>query len=286
MALPKRLNHRGNSERAGTRQMKRVIFLSVEGNLTEEQYLELVNKYREELGIEAAVKIHVLQRTDTKSATEQIMELLENYIELRNNPNFADEVRALELKGYEDEVILRYLEDPSAISEKERRRLEAMLREEKLDLVYWQFLNKYQGENDVFGVILDRDCKSHTSEQIKQVFERCDEKGYRCFFTNPCIEFWLLLHVADVKKEYSDELDMIRKNPVDAQKNTYVSNLLHDKIGIRKKIQEKSFKKYFLPNIDNAIKQVNDDFCINRDGLLDELGSNMGELFELLREKI
>lgn len=31
MALPKRLNHRGNSERAETRQMKRVIFLSVEG---------------------------------------------------------------------------------------------------------------------------------------------------------------------------------------------------------------------------------------------------------------
>lgn len=285
MALPKRLNHRGNSERTETRQMKRVVFLSVEGTVTEEQYLNEVNRFREELGIEAAVKIHVLHRTDTLSATEQVMELLENYVELRNNPNFTDEVKDLALQGYDGESISQYLESPMEFPDKERRRLEAILREEKLDLIYLAFLTKYRGENDVFGVVLDRDCRSHTREQLKRVFERCDEKGYHCFFTNPCIEFWLLLHVVDVKNECSNGLDKILQNPLDAQKNSYVSNLLHDETGIRKKIQEKSFKKYFLPNVDKAIERANNDFCVDRDALLDDLGSNMGRLFELLREK-
>ena len=40
----------------------RIVFLSVEGNKTERQYFEYIEKYRDKLGIKTAVHIHPLQR--------------------------------------------------------------------------------------------------------------------------------------------------------------------------------------------------------------------------------
>lgn len=61
------------------------IFLSVEGNATEKEYFDGVSKYREKIGINAEVDVEVLRRgkKDTNSAPQQVIELLEEYIRLR-----------------------------------------------------------------------------------------------------------------------------------------------------------------------------------------------------------
>ncbi|WP_420315134.1 RloB domain-containing protein [Dorea formicigenerans] len=74
--------------------------------------------------------------------------------------------------------------------------------------------------------------------------------------TNPCIEFWQLLHVSDVVSEYSEVLDDILENKLDEKGNSFVSNLLYEKTGQRKAIQLKTFEKYYLPNIDLAIERA------------------------------
>ena len=104
-----------------------------------------------------------------------------------------------------------------------------------------------------------------------------------CYITNPCIEFWQLLHVSDVATEYSELLEDILQNKKDANDNTFVSNLLYEKTGERKSIQAKSFKKYYLPNVDLAIERAKG--FASGDRLLEELGSNLGELIGLLRKK-
>lgn len=277
MSIPHRLNAGNRFERPETQSIKRVVFLSVEGEVTERRYFEFVRESRETLGIKS-----VLRRGDSSSSPEKVVELLENYLEVRNNNDFLAEVDKLELKHYDKEFIHKYLEAPDTIDVKEKRQFEGFLKEEQLDLTYLLFLNKFKGsdngENDVFGIVIDRDAGNHSPENMARIFDECDEKGYRCFLTNPRFEFWLLLHVADVKSEYPDELEKM----LDFNDETVDKHLL-EKTGGGKKIQRKTFDTYFLPNIDTAIERAN-GLCTSRNELLDQLGSTLGELFELLRE--
>ena len=282
MSIPHRLNAGNRFERPETQSIKRVVFLSVEGEVTERRYFEFVRESRETLGIKSVVEIHVLRRGDSSSSPEKVVELLENYLEVRNNNDFLAEVDKLELKHYDKEFIHKYLEAPDTIDVKEKRQFEGFLKEEQLDLIYLLFLNKFKGsdngENDVFGIVIDRDAGNHSPENMARIFDECDEKGYRCFLTNPRFEFWLLLHVADVKSEYPDELEkMLNFNDETVDKH------LLEKTGGGKKIQRKTFDTYFLPNIDTAIERAN-GLCTSRNKLLDQLGSTLGKLFELLRE--
>lgn len=282
MSIPHRLNAGNRFERPETQSIKRVVFLSVEGEVTERRYFEFVRESRETLGIKSVVEIHVLRRGDSSSSPEKVVELLENYLEVRNNNDFLAEVDKLELKHYDKEFIHKYLEAPDTIDVKEKRQFEGFLKEEQLDLTCLLFLNKFKGsdngENDVFGIVIDRDAGNHSPENMARIFDECDEKGYRCFLTNPRFEFWLLLHVADVKSEYPDELEKM----LDFNDETVDKHLL-EKTGGGKKIQRKTFDTYFLPNIDTAIERAN-GLCTSRNELLDQLGSTLGELFELLRE--
>lgn len=155
---------------------KRVVFLSVEGTKTEVQYLHFIEQYREQLGINAIVHIEVLRRYDTKSDPENVLELLEEYIEFRENKMFEKIIDSLRLKNYSTEFIKSYLKNPSALTKKECNKFEVAMREEQLDFLYLDFLSKYQGKDDKFGIVIDRDCGSHSPKQMKNVVRKCKEK--------------------------------------------------------------------------------------------------------------
>lgn len=261
---------------------KRVVFLSTEGTKTEVQYLHFIEQYREQLGINAIVHIEVLRRYDTKSDPENVLELLEEYIEFREKKMFEKFLSSLHLKNYSTEFIKSYLENPYSLTKKECNKFKATLREEKIDLLYLDFLSKYQGKDDKFGIVIDRDCGSHSIKQMENVVKKCKDKKYLCYITNPCIEFWQLLHVSDVASEYAELLEDILRNETDEKKNTFVSNLLYEKTGERKAIQANNFEKYYLPNVDLAIERAR-GFAPS-DQLLEKIGSNLGELIELLRK--
>ena len=280
MAIPRTLMAHNRFERPENKKPKRVVFLSVEGNVTEPDYFRYVKEYQKQLGIEAVVDVCVLQRAGTESAILDVLNLLENYIEIRNDASFDAKIKGLEIKDYTSEFITQYIEDKDGIPLREQRKFEAILWKERLDLEYLRFLNTYKGDDDVFGVVIDRDEGCHKDFQFDKLFSRCDKKGYKCFLTNPRFEFWLLLHVSDVKDEYAGELEKMLDG-----KDKSVDEHLHEKTGMGKKktIQRKVFEQYFLPNIDVAIRRAN-EFCTSRNDLLTRLGSNLGELFTLLRE--
>lgn len=262
---------------------RRVVFLSTEGTKTEVQYFKFIEKYREQIGIDAIVHVEVLRRYDTNSDPENVLELLEEYIHFRENKMFQTELDSLSIKNYSTEFIRNFLENPSTISQKECNKFKAVLKEEHIDLLYLDFLSKYHGKDDLFGIVIDRDCGSHSLKQMEQVLKKCNEKKYLCYITNPCIEFWQLLHVSDVASEYPESLEDILKNELDEKKNSFVSNLLYTKTGQRKAIPTKTFEEFYLPNIDLAVKRAK-GFAASEQ-LLYELGSNLWELIEILRKK-
>lgn len=89
------------------------------------------------------------------------------------------------------------------------------------------------------------------------------------------------MHVSDVATEYANRMSEILDNPVDEHKNSLVSNLLHEKTGERKTIQKKAFEMYYLPNVDFAIARAKK--FATKDQLVEKVGSNLWELFDLLR---
>ena len=65
----------------------RIIFLSVEGNITEGDYFNCIKELRSQLGIKAIVQVEVLTRAsnDTDSSPDAVLELMEEYLTLRND---------------------------------------------------------------------------------------------------------------------------------------------------------------------------------------------------------
>lgn len=285
MSLPYRLGSGSLFKRPNEDSLKpkRVVFLSAEGTLTEVNYFKYIELYREKLGIDTIVHVEVLRKYDTKSDPDNVLALLEEYIQFRENGMFEDEIAELEIRNYTTDIIKSYL-DPvkaSSLPKGTRNKVAATLKDERIDLLYLSFLNKYRGEDDAFGIVIDRDWRSHSVEQMRNVIDKCTQKGYLWFLTNPCLEFWLLLHVADVATKYAEQLDEILDNKVDEHENSFVSNLLHELTGERKSMQVKTFEKHYLPNVDLAIERAKAFSSSNE--LMDKIGSNLGELFDLLR---
>ena len=254
---------------------RKIYFISVEGVATEVEYLQGLSDYRTELGINALVNIEVLRRKtkDGYSAPEQVIELLEEYLSLREAgndifPDIPDEIK----NNFSPDFIQLYIETPGSISPKERNRFELALRKTGYDLAYRKYLSKYTSNFDEFCILIDRDAGSHSSEDMNFILQYCKEKKYRCFITNPCFEFWLLLHFSDVYEEYSDQLDLIRENKKVSNAHTFVSNELsvkahHGKKGI-------AFKEKYLPHIEEAIIRAS-KFASDNEALITDIGCNI-----------
>ena len=254
---------------------RKIYFISVEGVATEVEYLQGLSDYRTELGINALVNIEVLRRKtkDGYSAPEQVIELLEEYLSLREAgndifPDIPDEIK----NNFSPDFIQLYIETPGSISPKERNRFELALRKTGYDLAYRKYLSKYTSNFDELCILIDRDAGSHSSEDMNFILQYCKENNYRCFITNPCFEFWLLLHFSDVYEEYSDQLDLIRENKKVSNAHTFVSNELsvkahHGKKGI-------AFKEKYLPHIEEAIIRAS-KFASDNEALITDIGCNI-----------
>lgn len=274
----------------------RIIFLSVEGNVTEQNYFSWLEKYREKLGIKTGVHVHPLRRgkRDNFSAPAQVLELLEEYIEIRESDILPDRMRKVIPTKYTDAFVQQYMKDPDSVDKDKKEQFEMLLKQVGIDLEYQFFVKEYQGQDDLFGVVIDRDYNTHTVMQLNEIRKQCIEKGYHFFITTPCFEFWLLLHLVDVKKQYKGDMQKFRDNEKRTNKHTFTSFQVSEHAGHSKKISEKIFRQYYLNHIDYAISQTKKSFSTDVEELIgtDEtadskkgkLGSNLPELFKLLRE--
>lgn len=259
---------------------KKVYFLSVEGNVTEKEYFENLSRYRNELGINAIVDVEVLKRSskDGRSAPKQVLELLEEYLQLReSDSNMISDIPADVLNEYGIEFIKRYLDGSASISSEEMRSFTSCLKTIGYDINYRRYLRKYDSEMDEFCIMIDRDRLSHSEAEMKECVEHCRTHGYRCFIANPCFEFWLLLHLSDVETEYADQLDEILENRKISDKHTFVSNEVskkthHGKGGV-------PFKSVYLPHVMEAVERAK-KFASNEEDLIESIGCNLWKLIE------
>lgn len=262
---------------------KKIYFISVEGNITENEYFRGVSKHREDLGIDAIVDVAILDRSskDNNSAPDAVLELLEEYIQLREKGSIAEDVPTEFIDKYGMDFIQRYIDAPEELPKKQRNDFVNDLKSVGYDIQYRKYLARYDNEIDEFCLLIDRDAETHSRESLIQLIEHCKKKKYRFFMTNPCFEFWLLLHLVDVKSVYADKLDCIKENKKETHTHTFVSREVSRYAGHGKK--NIKFKKNYLPRIDFAINQAK-TFCDSDDELLDNIGCNIWQLLDEMIE--
>lgn len=137
--------------------------------------------------------------------------------------------------------------------------------------------------SDELCLICDRDKESFT--QFDEVLEKCQENKINFGLSNPCFEFWLLLHLNDCINFNSDEL---LANTVQSRRHTYISNLISEEL---KKInpQCQGYAKdkisvlfpFFQGKLENAIKNAK-IYEIENSRLKTQLGTSVGILMEKL----
>ena len=102
----------------------KIFFLSVEGNVTEKKYLEGLSANRVKLGINAIVDVEVLGRRkrDTNSAPQQVVELLEEYLRLREygEESLIEEIPKEFVDAYGTEFIQKFLVNPDDVPRRQK----------------------------------------------------------------------------------------------------------------------------------------------------------------------
>lgn len=263
---------------------EKIYFLSVEGNLTEKEYFDGISKHRHQLGINSRVNVETLgrSRTDTNSAPQKVIELLEEYLLLREiaPDRLTDEIPPELIDRFGTDFISMYIDNSPDIDKEKADELTIELTKVGYDLKYRQYLKKYNNEIDEFCILIDRDAKCHSISNMTTCIEHCYQNGYRCFIANPCFEFWLLLHLSDVKTEYSDHFEDIRENAKVSYQHTYVSKEVslkahHNKSNI-------NFVENYLPNVSKAIDRAK-DFAVSSEDLIENIGCNLCQLLEEMR---
>ena len=125
---------------------------------------------------------------------------------------------------------------------------------------------------------MDRDKDSFTPVQYDYVVEQCENRNYGIYITNPCFEFWLLMHFDDVK-ELDQEL--LLENPKVSAERRYCEQEL------RKRIPKYSKSKYdaigLVRNVEKAIRNES-LYCENEKELKNTIGSNVGMLIREMQK--
>ncbi len=264
--------------------LEKRIFLSVEGNETEKKYFDGVSKNRKSIGINAKIDVEVLGRgrRDTNSAPAQVIELLEEYIRLReqNEEDILKELTDQFKETYSLDFIKQYLENPEKITRRQRNMFVTDLKKIGYDINYRKYLKKYNRDLDEFAVLIDRDKDTHSEVNLEECISHCKVCGYGCYIANPCFEFWLLMHLADIEKEFAGRLDKIKENEVMSNKHTFVSKEVSNRAHHGK--DHINFVKNYLPYIDKAVEQAK-KFPGDERELLDHIGCNLWKLMEELK---
>lgn len=264
--------------------VKRMVFLSVEGRRSEPSYFQNFNRCLIDGGCRN-VLVHVLKHpNDGLSSPADVYNLLEECHSLKADDQLlpADVVDKLK-ESFTEEEIAALVDDTSNLPVERRREFFGILLKMGINLSYRKFLKRATvSDGDVFAVVIDRDCKSHSREDLVEILEKCKSKSFLCCLTNPCFEFWLLLHLVDVESLLEPkELEKIVQNEKISRRHTYVSKRVSDLAGHAKKISWPVFDKHYRPNLSKAIESAK-SFAQTNEDILDRVGTTMPALLEMM----
>jgi hypothetical protein len=107
-------------------------------------------------------------------------------------------------------------------------------------------------EQDELWLVLDRDRQNFKIQNLAEIVQLCKQKDYELAITNPCFEFWLLLHIADYK-EYDDK-ELLENKPKTNNSKRFLETELTKLLGSYSKSSYQVAQ--LIEKIDYAISQA------------------------------
>ena len=297
-------------------EVKKKYFLVFEGSDTEVIYFDMVNSMKAEIGLNSLIELVPIIRSFSEEGWSNPKKILDRIIKdleeddsgkisietflnwimdyLRETDSIANDRRARNtiwemMKQVCENEFEKTLEDKvknvEIIGNKILEKIEENYLIENLVSKLSDIIEhggwSYEKGFDEICLIVDRDKESFISkpgnDQYKYVLDRCLENGFRFCVTNPCFEFWLLMHSDKVLELDKDKL---LNNSKVTSKRRYAEDELRKIYSGYKKSSYHA--EEFVKNIDIAIKNEK-EFCEDIQRLKDSIGSNIGILIEDMR---
>ena len=297
-------------------EQEKKYFLVFEGSRTEEIYFDTINELKGKIGINPLIEIISIERTYSeygwsnpkkileqllkdleeiedeklsyKTLVDKIMEIIvedKNFsLKISKKSNLKEVIEDIENEIESLENTVKNIEEDcitllSIITKKVFLVKEeiANILEKVLENIGNQQIT-YSEDIDKMCLIVDRDKKSFKEEQYNYVKEECKRKNFKFYVTNPCFEFWLLLHFDEV---HSINREKLLENKRASSKVRYVESELKKYFPYNK---NKYNAELLIEKIDLAIENEK-RFCEDIEELKDKLGSNIGLLIKELKEK-
>lgn len=299
-------------------EVKRKYFLVYEGASTEAIYFNSVENRRDEVGIDSLFEMIPIIRSyseDGWSNPEKILNRILADLEEEKSGQITYESLLNRIMGYlYDEKILttsrvqahaiwRILVNGCEMV------LDKALTEDVLDIEddchkLIRYLNQesdivnivedisdyiksskitYADGFDKICLIVDRDKDSFLAlpenDQYGYVLQTCRKRGFGFYVSNPCFEFWLLLHFDEV---FGLDKEMLLENPQVTTKRRYAEQELRRLLPGYTKSRYNS--QSLMANMEKAIRNA-EQFCVDEERLVSEVGTNIGKMIRELQNK-
>jgi hypothetical protein len=139
--------------------------------------------------------------------------------------------------------------------------------------------NYFPDTGDQFCLIVDRDKHSFSENQYDSLLELERQEKVKLYVTNPCFEFWLLLHFKDCKEYDSQKLP---ENSGTGNR-TYVESVLKECPGGSYSKTGLKFDDNYKDKVHTAINNSK-KYTTEVNELKNSLGTNAGVLIESMTE--
>ena len=300
--------------RASDEPNKKYI-LVYEGEETEAIYFNGIKEYKNQLKINPLIELISLEKTFTErgwSNPKKIVEKIERQLDENKNGRYS-KLSIIEIvMDYLEEVgILN--KDDNKNSKNIKKNIQQIVNDFKRKEFYKNELtdivevtiknlshsieqiidsdiiyNIITARNIVYSegfdkicFIFDRDKESflatEKNNQYEYVSKVCKDNNYGLYITNPCFEFWLLLHFNDV---LCINIDDIKSNKKTKKKSFCEQELLKRHSSYSK---SKYDFQFFINRIEVALKNEQ-HYCEDVLGLESKVGSNIGLLIKEIRK--
>ncbi len=297
-------------------ETKRKYFLVYEGKNTESIYFDMVSQMRDDIGINSLIDLIPITRSYSENGWSNPKKILDRvlmnikedetgrmtYESLLNRiMNYLYDENILTTSKVQARAIWKIMENAcnNILGKKMYQEVESL--EKDCNLLV-QFLNResdivnivedisdiinsanitYEPGFDKICLIVDRDKDSFrassTIDQYEYVLQVCRDNSFGLYITNPCFEFWLLLHFDEV---FGLDREMLLENPKVTAKRRYTEQEL------RNLLPGYSKRKYSVDILYGKIQKAilnAEQFCQDNILLKNELGSSVGLLMNELK---
>jgi hypothetical protein len=294
------------SRKTGVRERCKKYFLAFEGSVTEQKYFERLMRHLQrsartpilfEVVFTARMKEHIGHSNPTQVlslvqdlVSEEIIphktsyrDLLESFYMAQDPHLIRGRIKSdIQQKAQQElsrmhvdvgdvinlEVALQLFKTIDSFMEENLSIVNDPILIKDLMYAYQEYDGTFVSDLDEVCLIVDRDVKSFTSIQYDAVLDVCRKNRYQLYVTNPCFEFFLILHKTDAKN-YSEECFLHNGNGCNT---VFMEEILKEYVPGYKK--ERFDPDPFIVDISNAIQNAG-KYENDIDLLKQSLGTNV-----------